>query len=458
VLEPRRIAARMTARRIADQLGVCVGQLVGYQVRFEDVSGPDTRLLFLTEGLLARRLIGDPELRGVSLVILDEFHERHLDTDLALALLRRLQRTSRPDLKLAVMSATVDPGPIAAYLGGCAVLESEGRLFDVDITYTPHSPAPLADQVSASIAGLSDLDGDVLVFLPGSAEIRRAARSCEAVARRTDTLVLPLHGSLPLEEQDRAVQPAGRRKIILSTNVAESSITIDGVTVVIDSGLARIASDSPTTSLPALQVQRISKASATQRAGRAGRTRPGRAIRLYTAEDYHRRRDYDAPEIHRRELSQVVLQLRALHATAIEWFRSPTRGSNRRRFGSARRLGTAGGMRELIRYPVHPRIARLLVEAKRRGVGRAACRIAAVLNAGDRYTHFDSIHLGDGELSYGARRIENQLLRICSAGRDRGTDDDLRIALDAGGPALMRKLSKLEIHCITNRATRMWRG
>ena len=313
VLEPRRLAARLAARRVASELGERVGETVGYQVRFEDVSGPRTRLRFLTEGVLTRRLLSDPTLAGVGTVILDEFHERHLDTDLALALLRRLQ-SKRRDLRLIVMSATLDAAPVAKYLGDCPILRSEGKLYELAIEYTPHSPAPLEEQVAAALERLtkSGVTGDVLVFLPGAAEIRRAARAVEPLASRLGLLVLPLHGDLSPAEQDRAVSPADRRKVILSTNVAESSVTIEGVTAVIDSGLARVAADSPWTGLPSVEVRRISQASATQRAGRAGRTAPGRVIRLYSAEDFHRRPAADVPEILRRELSQLVLQLRAM--------------------------------------------------------------------------------------------------------------------------------------------------
>src|SRR5581483_4498274 len=249
VLEPRRLAARLAARRVASELGEQVGETVGYQVRFEDVSGPRTRLRFLTEGVLTRRLLSDPTLAAVDVVILDEFHERHLETDLALALLRRLQKTTRPELRLMVMSATLDAAPVANFLGGCPELRSEGKLYDLTIEYTPHSPAPLEEQVAAAVDRLVrvKLTGDVLVFLPGAAEIRRAARAIQPLAARLNLLVRPLHGDLSPAEQDRAVALADRPKIILSTNVAESSVTIEGVTAVIDSGLARVAIDSPWT-------------------------------------------------------------------------------------------------------------------------------------------------------------------------------------------------------------------
>lgn len=293
VLEPRRLAARLAARRVAQELGEKPGETVGYQVRFEEVASPRTRLRFLTEGILTRRLISDPLLAGVDAVVLDEFHERHLETDLALALLRRLQRTKRKDLLIVVMSATLDAAPMADYLGRCPILRSEGRLFELSIAYQPYSALPLEKRVASALEMLmaQEPSGDVLVFLPGAAEIRRAERECGPLAARSDRLLLPLHGSLSSADQDRAVTPSDQRRVILSTNVAESSITVEGVTAVIDSGLARIASDSPWSGLPTLEVSRISKASATQRAGRAARTAPGRVIRLYTPDDFHRRRD-----------------------------------------------------------------------------------------------------------------------------------------------------------------------
>jgi ATP-dependent helicase HrpB len=305
VLEPRRIAARMAARRVAQERGERLGETIGYQVRFEEVASPRTRLRFLTEGILTRRLISDSKLAGVDAVVLDEFHERHLESDLALVLLRRLQTTVRPDLRIVVMSATLAAAPIAQYLDGCPILRSEGRLFDLSITHQPYSALPIEKQVAAALEKVLDHKhpGDILVFLPGAAEIRRTARECQPLVAKHNLLVLPLHGDLTPAEQDRAVSPAGQRKVILSTNVAESSITIEGVTAVIDSGLARITRDSPWTGLPTLEIGRVSKASATQRAGRAARTAPGRVIRLYTLEDFERRPDHDAPEITRRELS-----------------------------------------------------------------------------------------------------------------------------------------------------------
>jgi ATP-dependent helicase HrpB len=418
VLEPRRLAARLAARRIAQELGERVGETVGYQVRFEEVAGARTRLRFLTEGILTRRLISDPSLKGVEILVLDEFHERHLESDLALALLRRLQTTTRRDLRLIVMSATLETAPIARYLGDCPVLRSEGRLFDLDITHQPYSAQPLEAQVVEAAASLIDKKhaGDILVFLPGAAEIRRAARECQPIAARHGLLVLPLHGDLSAAEQDRAVSPAPQRKLILSTNVAESSITVEGVTAVIDSGLARVASDSPWTGLPTLAVSRISKASATQRAGRAARTAPGRAIRLYTLEDFSRRPDHDAPEITRRELSELCLTLRAIgidHPSALAWLDSLPDLAVSRAEELLELLGASGERaRRMARYPLPPRLARLVIEAAERGAGEDGCAAAALLSAGTRSESCDLLRLLDSELDPFSKRHFEQIRRI----------------------------------------------
>ena len=419
VLEPRRLAARLAARRVASELGERVGETVGYQVRFEDVSGPRTRLRFVTEGVLTRRLLSDPTLAGVGTVILDEFHERHLDTDLALALLRRL-----PNIRLIVMSATLDAAPVAKYLGSCPILRSEGKLYDLAIEYTPHSPAPLEQQVAAALERLMarGVTGDVLVFLPGAAEIRRAARAVEPIASRLGLLVVPLHGDLSPAEQDRAVGPADRPKVILSTNVAESSVTIEGVTAVIDSGLARVAADSPWTGLPSVEVRRISQASATQRAGRAGRTAPGRVIRLYSAEDFHRRPPADVPEILRRELSQLVLQLSSMKIGELNWLDRPPEAAFTAANALLDRLGITPEMAEL---PLPPRLAKLVLEAKRRGVPEKGCAVAAVLSAGERGSS-DLLTLAESDWQPQTHRVFDQLRKKIS-GRDLRNQGDAPI-------------------------------
>jgi len=391
-LEPRRLAARLAARRVAFERGERVGETVGYQVRFEEAACPRTRLRFMTEGVLTRRLLADPLLGRVGCVVLDEFHERHLEGDLALALLARLQRQSRPDLRLVVMSATLETGPVAALLGDCPVLSVEGRRFELSVRYRPAGAEPLEQQVTAALETLlrEGLDGDVLVFLPGAREIRRTQRALEPAARRAGLLVLPLHGDLPPEEQERAIAPAEQRKVILSTNVAESSVTIEGVSAVIDSGLARVATHSPWSRLPRLEVRRVSQASANQRAGRAGRTSPGRVVRLYSLEDFARRPRQDTPEILREELSRPLLTLCALgvRPEELEWLDAPppeawqTARQLLERLGAVDEAGalTATGA-AMVRLPLEPRLARLVVEADRRGAGEQGCAAAAVLSA-----------------------------------------------------------------------------
>ncbi len=433
VLEPRRLAARMAARRVTSELGEKLGETVGYQVRFEDVSGPRTRLRFLTEGVLTRRLLSDPFLKNVGAVILDEFHERHLEGDLALAVLKRLQRDRRPDLKLIVMSATLDAAPVSRYFDNCPTLRSEGKLFPLAVEYTPHSPAPLEEQVASALERLlrTALTGDVLVFLPGAAEIRKTSRAIARIADQAKLLVLPLHGDLSPAEQDRAVTPAGQPKIILSTNVAESSVTIEGVTAVIDSGLARVASDSPWTGIPSLHLQRISQALRHPASwSRPDVPRPvASRSRLYTAEDFHRRPASDTPEILRRELSQMLLYLRALGASKLDWLDAPPEPALAAAESLLDRIGVTPDMADL---PLPPRLAKLVTEAARRGVPSKGCAIAAVLSAGERGPS-DILALAESESQPQTRRIFDQL-RQRFRGRDTAGDDAVLQALLAAFP------------------------
>jgi len=392
VLEPRRLAARLAARRVAEELGERLGETIGYTVRFEDVSSKQTRVRFVTEGVLTRRLLADPLLRGVSAVLLDEFHERHLQGDVALALLRRIQRSTRPDLKIVAMSATLEADPVADFLG-CRIIRSEGRRFDVAIE---HLPAPddrkLDLQIASAVRALlhDGLDGHVLCFLPGAGEIRRALEACAKLAADHDLALVPLHGDLPPAEQDRAVGASSKRKIILSTNVAESSVTIDGVVAVVDSGLVRVVRHAPWSGLPALAIEKTSRASATQRAGRAGRTRPGRALRLYTKADFDTRPDHDTPEILRVDLSQTLLELAASNARDVAWLDPPRPEALSAAEELLSRLGatdaqgaiTPTGQRMLV-FPLHPRQARMLVEAERRGVADDGAVLAALVGEKD---------------------------------------------------------------------------
>ena len=440
VLEPRRIAARLAARRVAWELGEEVGGIVGYQVRFEEKIGPRTRLRFMTEGILTRRLLSDPTLKGVDAVVLDEFHERHLDSDLALALLKRLQRT-RPEIRIVVMSATLDAAPIARYLGDCPVLRSEGRLFALSIRNMPYTADPLHVQVRRAVELLNreQHGGNILAFLPGAAEIRRTIRECETVARQTGLLVLPLHGDLSPAEQDRAVLPTAERKLIVATNVAESSVTVEGVTAVIDSGLARFATYSPWTGMPTLEIGRVSKASATQRGGRAGRTGPGQVLRLYPEEDYFLRPEHDLPEIARADLSQLLLSLRAMkipHIGDLDWLDAPPADAVQSAELLLDRIGAAGGMEQrMVRYPLPPRLARVLVEALDRNVGEDGCRAAAMLGLAERSTKNDLLETLDLPQEQRARQHTEQLLRMARPPKRSGEDDDsLLLSVLAGFP------------------------
>jgi ATP-dependent helicase HrpB len=446
VLEPRRIAARLAARRVAWELGEEVGKTIGYQVRFEEVAGPYTRVRFVTEGILTRRLLSDPKLDGVDAVVLDEFHERHQEGDLALALLKRLQR-QRPDLRIVVMSATLDATPIAQFLADCSIVRSEGRLFELSIRHMPYSPLQLHIQVNHAVELIvgEERSGHILVFLPGVAEIRRAMRECEAIARRAGLLMLPLHGDLSPAEQDRVVSPSVQRKLILATNVAESSVTIEGVTAVIDSGLARIATYSAWTGLPTLSVGRVSQASAKQRAGRAGRTGPGRVLRLYSEEDLRLRPEHDAPEIVRSDLSQLCLALRVMgisHFQEVAWLDAPPAAAVKNAESLLDRLGATQDMAtRLARYPLPPRLSRLLVESMERGVGEDGCAIAALLGSGARSDHSDLLAAVEDEPDGLSLQLMRQLRRLARPAKQLlHNDDALLMSVLAGYPDRVARL------------------
>ncbi len=436
VLEPRRLAAKLSAERVAFERGERVGQTVGYQFRFENVTSPRTRLRFLTEGMLMRRLVDDPTLKSVGTVILDEFHERHLQADLALAVVRRLQREQRPELRILVMSATLETESLARYLGGAPVLRVPGRTFEVRTEYL--GQAGVSGQPGTGVLGnvrdldlrvrdavrrVLDAEGDVLVFLPGMGEIRRCQERIEAEVDPRQLLCLPLHGELSKEEQERALSNEGPRKVILATNVAETSITLPNVRTVIDSGLHRQASWSGWSGLPVLKTRAISRASAIQRAGRAGRTAPGVCYRLYSKGEFEARAPFDTPEVLRADLSQSLLELATLGVKRFadfEWLDSPgaTQIENADRLlhwlGAWSAAATAGQRvlsavgRQLVRLPVHPRVGRLLVEAEARGVRAAGLDLAALLSEG--------ADLG-AELLETLRRSGALLLRERSAAR-----------------------------------------
>ncbi len=463
VLEPRRLAARLAARRVAEELGEKVGETAGYQVRFEDVSSKATRIRFVTDGVLTRRLLRDPDLAGVTAVIADEFHERRLESDVCLALLARLQKTTRPDLKLIVMSATLDATPVQAYLGAKA-MRAPGRRFEVALDYaTQLDTRPLHTQIANAVTRLAEGNGHILVFLPGAGEIRRALESCEAIAKKYDLALLPLHGDLSPEAQDRVVKRDSQRKVILSTNVAESSVTIDGVGAVVDSGLARVAACAVWSGLTSLRVQRVSKASATQRAGRAGRTQVGRCLRLYTLHDFQTRPDHEEPEIRRLDLAQTALELHAegIDPRTLAWFEAPSRVA----LDVAETLLVALGAidvtrgvtslgRRMLRLPLHPRLSRLVLEAETRGAGREGALLAALLSerahTGDPFAvgrratmvtaDSDPIELMEAHLADPRNgtvdRVHRQIVRNVTASTARGpaVDAALRMALLAAFP------------------------
>jgi len=459
VLEPRRLPARMAAKRIAQEMGEEVGATVGYQVRFDEKISSRTRLRFVTEGIFLRRLLADPSLRGVDVVVLDEFHERHLDGDLSLALLRRLQQTTRPDLKIVVMSATLDAAPVVEFLGDCAVMHVAGRAFPLTISYAPYSGEPLHVQVRLAAEKLlrEGHRGHTLVFLPGAAEIRRTMRECESLAHSYDLLLLPLHGDLSPAEQDRAVNPSEQPKLILSTNVAESSVTVEGVTAVIDSGLARIASHSPWTGLPTLEIRRISKASAKQRAGRAGRTAAGTVLRLYSEMEFAQRAEHDMPEIVRSELSELLLTLRAmhpaLHPDELQWITPPDANALEQAALLLDRLGARDAMaRRLARYPLPVRLARMMVAAEERGAVAEAAMAAAILSAGVRVERNDLLSAMDAQFAQPdakVRMTEQQLLRIAGVKRvsmhNRSDDPLLLSVLEGFSDRVARRRTEKEM-------------
>jgi ATP-dependent helicase HrpB len=395
MLEPRRLAATTAARRIAAERGGRVGDEVGYQIRFDRRIGPRTRIQVVTEGILTRMLQDDPFLEQIGIVIFDEFHERNLHSDLGLAMTRRVQREARPDLKIVVMSATIDTAPLAEFLDG-PVVESEGRLHPVATDYLPFAATGPVERIAASGVEqiLDKTAGDVLVFLPGVAEIRRTRQAIASVAERRDLAVMELYGDLPSDQQEAVLRPADRRKVILSTNVAETSVTIEGVTGVVDAGLARVLRFDSAVGLDRLELCRISRASADQRAGRAGRTAAGVCLRLWTEREHAALREREDPEVRRVDLAGPVLQLRAWGETDLRsfpWFESPSPPALDQAEGLLRRLGAIDARcvtelgRGMARFPVHPRLARMLIEGHRLGQPHRAALAAALLSERDPF-------------------------------------------------------------------------
>ncbi|MBI5395828.1 MAG: ATP-dependent helicase HrpB [Verrucomicrobia bacterium] len=415
VLQPRRVATRSVAARVAAERGVALGGEVGYLIRFDDRASAQTRILFMTEGVLLRRLQDEPDLASVGAILFDEFHERNLFSDVALGLAKQLQAARRPDLLIMVMSATLDAEPVAKFLGDCPILRSEGRSFPVTIKHldAPDRRPPqevAADAVEHILA--SGKPGDILVFMPGVWEIQQTLNAVRSLRSHEPLALLPLYGELPPNQQDLVFQPSVSRKVIVATNVAETSVTIDGVRFVVDSGLARINRYDPALGISALRIEPISHASADQRAGRAGRTAPGECSRLWTFVNHKDRPKTNTPEIHRTDLASVVLLLRSLGVQDIAGFDLPDKmdpAAVQAALEMLERLGAVtpaslpaqsasekfagkdagatgritGTGRQMLRLPVHPRYARMLIEASRRGCVRTIALWAALVSGRD---------------------------------------------------------------------------
>ena len=395
VLQPRRLATRLLAKRVAEERGGTLGAEVGYQIRFESVCGPKTRIHFETEGILLRQMLAEPTLAGVSAIVFDEFHERHVYGDVTLARAVQLQQTSRPDLLLVVMSATLDARLLRPYLEPCVHLHSEGRTYPVTIEHLPRplhpqrdTPWDAAADAYERAAHAGQNSGDALIFMPGAYEIQRTLDALRHTPAAKGALLLPLHGELSPMDQDAAVARYDQKKIVVATNVAETSLTIDGIRLVIDAGLARVARFDPWRGINTLLIEHISRAAADQRAGRAGRTAPGHAIRLWTENEHAGRAAHDVPEIRRVDPSEIILTLKALGVTDMEsfpWLEPPEARALERALTLLRDLGAldAGGSptplgQRMLSFPVHPRYARMLLAAGERGAVRAIALIAAI--------------------------------------------------------------------------------
>jgi ATP-dependent helicase HrpB len=406
MLEPRRMAVRSIANYLASCLGESVGETVGYQVKNERKISASTRLEIVTEGILTRRLQSNPELAGVGLIIFDEFHERSINADLSLMLSAEIQQVIREDLRLLVMSATLDTNLISTYLNGAPVIVCEGRSFPVSVVYKKVDPNQLALHVCKAIGDVMGDAGDILVFLPGIADIKRCLSEAESMlSDQRQFKCVPLHGSLPLVEQEKAIAPAhvGIRKIIFTTNIAETSLTIEGITCVIDSGLEKRLSFSPSSGMSKLTTTKISKASAEQRKGRAGRLSEGRCLRLWSESEHRSLNDYQQEEILNADLAGAVLELANAGHSAYEeinWLTAPPKAhfdSTQDLLTKMGLLGKAGKITALgeraTALPVHPRLAKMLLAATGHQEREVACYIAALLSERDIFQRCDSADL-----------------------------------------------------------------
>ena len=437
VLQPRRIAAKMAAHRVASEMGEEPGQRAGYQFRFEKKTGNLTRLKFMTDGMLFPLSQADPLLSKVGAVVLDEFHERSLTLDLGLAWLKRLQSAQRPDLKILVMSATLDTGSLSSYLSGCPIIKSPGRVFPVTVEYHPFpGQKDLSHKVRSAVKLLvaRGITGTYLVFLPGFSEIKRSLQALSGEGLE----VLPLYGDLTLEEQQRALMPATRTKVILSTNLAETSLTVPGVTAVIDAGLNRQARVSPWSGMESLVTVPASQASAAQRAGRAGRLQAGVCLRLFTQFDFEHRATFDAPEVMRADLSKTLMDLKGLGVGDLEnfpWFLKPPSPAMVSALKLLKELGALDTNESLTslgkkmdRLPLPPRISKFLLTVDEFSKSdprtlRLACRLAALLQ-GESSGEDPLEELRMPPTDFESKRMEEQLAQLMKAGPERDASPD----------------------------------
>ena len=438
LLSPRRIAARAAAARMAFEMGERVGETVGYRVRLDSRVGPKTRIEVVTEGVFTRMILEDPELSGASAILFDEFHERSLEGDLGLALARDAQTAFRPDLKIVVMSATLDAARVAALLGGAPVIVSEGRMHPVATVYRPRDPrAPLDQEVEAAVrAALASESGSVLVFLPGAREIERTAERLIASVRDPSVELRPLYGAMSPQDQDAAIAPAapGRRKVVLATSIAETSLTIEGVRIVVDAGLARRPRFEPALGLSRLETVRASQAAIAQRAGRAGRLEPGVCWRLWSEGETRALPEFDRPEMMDADLSSLALDLSAWGVSdpsALAWLDAPPKAAWSEAIAGLRKIGALDGDGHLTehgsavsRLPLPPRLAHMVIEAAQSGEARLAAHIAVLLTE-------QGLGGRDPDLRARLHRLETE--RGQRAGAARALSD--RIARLAGGAA-----------------------
>ncbi|HEY3861177.1 MAG TPA: ATP-dependent helicase HrpB [Verrucomicrobiae bacterium] len=446
ILQPRRVAARTVAARVAWERNSPMGQEVGYQIRFEDYTSLGTRICFVTEGILLRWLQDNPLLDGIGAVLFDEFHERNLLSDVALALVNRLQQTRRPDLRMAVMSATLDAEPVAAYLSGCPILVSEGKTYPVEIRHIPLlDERPVSEQAADTVADIvrAGEPGDILIFMPGMGEINATIGACRAAGCGEPLALIPLHGELPPEEQDRAFAANRLRKVVVATNVAETSVTIDGIIHVIDGGQARVARYDPERGIGTLFIESISRASAAQRAGRAGRTAPGVCHRLWTESGHLNLPERNTPEIQRSDLAEVVLMLHSFgirDAASFDWLDKPDPQAVERAeqllrvLGAIRPPGSDAGPditpigREMLRLPMHPRYSRMLVEASRLQCVPAAALCAALVSGRDLLVRLgrDDKHIAEARELFEASAESDfyTLMRAWQFARNNGFNTD----------------------------------